>query len=167
MDNLLNALNSFNISDNKSSDAFDEILSKMDNLYTHDANEEWETLTGNYSKLRYLDLMIDNYDFPETKVFIDLLHSVLSEIDKKTQFYLSELNWEDDNKEEFEYVHDLFEKSLNQNNPFDKIKMILEAYDYFIPVIEEYRSERFVDHDIDNLIFVKEIKSMRKKRKLN
>ena len=167
MDNLLNALNSFNISDNKSSDAFDEILSKMDNLYTHDANEEWETLTGNYSKLRYLDLMIDNYDFPETKVFIDLLHSVLSEIDKKTQFYLSELNWEDDNKEEFEYVHDLFEKSLNQNNPFDKIKMVLEAYDYFIPVIEEYRSERFVDHDIDNLIFVKEIKSMRKKRKLN
>jgi hypothetical protein len=79
---------------------------------------------------------------------------------------LSELNWEDDNKEEFEYVHDLFEKSLNQNNPFDKIKMILEAYDYFIPVIEEYRSERFVDC-VQDQDFIEKVESVAKRRKLN
>ena len=45
--------------------------------------------------------------------------------------------------------------------------MVLEAYDTFIPIIEDYRTERFVDHNIDNLVFVKEIKTMRKKRKLN
>ena len=167
MDSLLRALETFSVSQTKTESEFDEMLSRMETLQTHDPDAEWDTLTGNYSKIRYLDLMISNYDFPETKIFVDVLHSVLTDIDKKTEYYLSELNWDDDNKEEYEYIRDLFEKSLNENNPFDKIKMVLEAYDTFIPIIEDYRTERFVDHNIDNLVFVKEIKTMRKKRKLN
>jgi len=166
MDSLLRALNSFSLNIKNDSD-FDDLISKMEDIHTDDANEEWDIVTHNYSKLRYLDQLIKLYDFPETCKFVKILHLVLSDIDKKNQYYLRELVWESDTyHEEYAQIQDFIEKSLNENNPFEKIKHILQAYSLFIPIIEDYRSERFVDC-VQDQDFIEKVESVAKRRKLN
>jgi hypothetical protein len=166
MDSLLHVLNSFTISETKTESEFDDLISNMENLDTYDPDEEWDVITANYSKLRYIDHLIELYDFPETKLFVSLLTKVLDSIDKKNQYYLCNLSWEnEDYSEECAKVETLFEQSLNQNNPFLKIKYILDAYKIFIPIIEYYRNEKYVDC-VDDTEFIKTIENINKRRKI-
>ena len=166
MDSLINAINSFKILENKSEEIFDDLISKMEILDTSDSEIEWDVLKSNYSKLRYLNHLIDNYVFPETKKFSRILISILNGIDSMTQYYLKELDWdsEENMKEECLETKVLFEKSLNIYFPIEKLKTILLAYDIFIPIIESFRKERFVDL-VDDQPFLEITGSLIKKRK--
>ena len=170
MDALLRTLTVFSISDTKSEAQFDEILSKMETLETIDSDFEWETLTGNYSKLRYLDHLMDYYHFPETEKFNGILIKALESIDKKNQYYLRTFDWGEQNeeiKEELAPVQQLFEKSLNTNIPSYKLTYTLEAYDILMPIIEEFRKEKFIDHFDNEIEFVKELNRLKKRRRID
>jgi hypothetical protein len=166
MDSLINGLKKFQI--NKDETEFDKLISEFTILDTDSAEEEWLILKLNYSKLKYLNNLIDTYEFPETKKFISVLKKILKGIDSMNQYYLCEINWERDNnetiKEECIQVKTLFEQSLNIYYPIEKLKMILSAYDIFIPIIEKFRQETFVEI-IDDQKFLEQTDSLLKKRK--
>jgi len=147
MDSLIDAINNFNILEDKSDEIFDDLIYKMEILDTSDSEIEWDIIKSNYSKLRYLNHLIDEYDFPETQKFLKVLSTILDNIDSMTQYYLKELDWASDEniKEECVQVKLLFEESLNINLPIKKLKIILSAYDIFIPIIQDFRNERFVE----------------------
>ena len=167
MDSLLRAMENFRFTPTKNVGDFDEFISKIDSLYTNDADDEWDTVTDIYSKILYLNCLIENYDFPETDMFKQVLSNILDGIDKKNQYYLNELNWDDDElQEELDIIREAFEKSLNQNCSFLRIKYILEAYSVLIPMIEDFRKEKFVDI-IEDPEFIQKVESVSKRRKLN
>jgi hypothetical protein len=164
MDSLLHALNTFSISKTKTEQDFDDIIDGIIACDLKDPDSEWIAIVSNYSKLRYLDHLIDFFEFPETDKFKSILNTVLDDVDKKNQYYLSELNWgEEELQLEFDEIQNLFLKSLNEHNPFTKIKYILEGYAIFIPIIEDFRSEEF--KDILDTRFLTTVDSLTKKRK--
>jgi hypothetical protein len=154
MDQLLKSLDNFKLGIS----GIDEIISEFDNLSTQDNNHEWEMLIANYSKLRYLE----NMEFELSG--LDSFRRFMEQIDKITQRYLREVNWDSD----FEFIDESLEikynlsNSLNNNNPFKKLKYIVRAYDILVPIVEDFRKEKFVDI-IEDLDFIKTFK----KRRLN
>ena len=154
MDQLLKSLDNFKLGIS----GIDEIISEFDNLSTQDNNHEWEMLIANYSKLRYLE----NMEFELSG--LDSFRRFMEQIDKVTQRYLREVNWDAD----FEFIDESLEikynlsNSLNNNNPFKKLKYIIRAYDILVPIVEDFRKEKFVDV-IEDLDFIKTFK----KRRLN
>jgi hypothetical protein len=167
MDSLINALNSFQFVENKSEDVFDQLISDFKINLTEDSDTEWETITSNYSKLLYLNHLIDVFEFPETKQFLTILNKVLCDIDKKNNQYLHELTWEEEEHEQnFLNIQNLFEQSLYCSKPTEKLKLILESYRILIPIIEGYRKEKFVEY-IDDQNFLSDIYNVNKRRRLN
>ena len=154
MDQLLKSLDNFKLGIS----GIDDIISEFDNLSTQDNNHEWEMLIANYSKLRYLE----NMEFELSG--LDSFRRFMEQIDKVTQRYLREINWNVD----FEFIDESLEikynlsNSLNNNNPFKKLKYIIRAYDILVPIVEDFRKEKFVDV-IEDLDFIKTFK----KRRLN
>jgi len=166
MDSLINALNSFQFVENKSEDVFDQLISDFKINLTEDSDTEWETITSNYSKLLYLNHLIDIFEFPETKQFLTILNKVLCDIDKKNNQYLHELTWEEEEHEQnFVIIQNLFEQSLYCSKPIEKLKLILESYRILIPIIEGYRKEKFVEY-IDDQKFLSDIYNVNKRRRI-
>lgn len=167
MDTLLRALNSCTLSKSMNKNDFDDIIRSVESLHTDDADEEWDTLSANYSKLLYLSHLIEFYEFPETEKFKEILIHIINEIDKKNQYYLSELSWDDHAiQEELDFVKEFFEKSLNEQNIFTRIKYILEGYSVLIQVIEDFRNEKFVNY-IEDPVFIQSVETIHKRRKIN
>ena len=167
MDSLVNAMYSFKITKNQETfdNDLDSLILKIDGLSTSDPDLEWDTIKSNYSKLRYTNHLIEFYDFKEIKKFVMALSKFLDYIDTINQYYIKQLSWdEEEHSEDFSEILDLFTKSLNLNDPFEKLKTILKAYKIFIPIIEVYREEKFVEF-IDDQDFLKEVTSLEKKRK--
>jgi hypothetical protein len=171
MDSLLRAMTTFSVSQTKTETEFDDMLSRMETLETSEtcnSDIEWDILTCNYSKLRYLNYLMDAYDFPETEKFNTILMRTLESIDKKNQYYLMELDWDEDSiRKELNQIADLFEKSLNCNVPSLKLTYIIDAYDMFVPIIEDFRREKFVDHFDNNVQFVEDLNSLKKRRRID
>ena len=69
---------------------------------------------------------------PKMKEFLDIL-------DKKTQYYLQEINWDCDPEilQEAQEISSLFFSSLNTNDPFERFKFILEAYTKIQDIIDD------------------------------
>jgi len=152
MDNLLKSLNNFKLGVS----GIDEIVNELDNLSTTDTNYEWEMLVANYSKLKYLEEMESELSN------LDSFRRFMEQIDKVTQKYLREINWDAD----FEFIDESIDIkynlccSLNHNNPFKKLKHIIKAYDLLVPIVEDIRREKIVKeiHDED---FIKTFKKRR------
>jgi hypothetical protein len=152
MDNLISTLKNFKLG----LCGIDEIIDKLDNLSTYDSNYEWELLVSNYSKMKYLKKMED-----ELKSSVNLLKSLsrfMEQIDKVTQYYLKMIDWNTESK----IIEDFLLKSLNFNDPFQKMDYVIKAYDILIPIIEDYNKEKHIEQ-IDDPEFLK----IFKKRKLN
>ena len=87
-------------------------------------------------------------------------------IDKQTQYYLRELSWDCSDSELDEEIYEvklLFETSLNIQNATERLRCVLNAYDLFIPIIEDFRKEKFCDI-IDDEDFLEEFKPNKKRR---
>jgi len=170
MDSLIHAITSFKLSDDKKDEIFDNLISQFETLDTHDPESEWETITSNYSKLLFLHHNIISFEFPETEKFKQVLMNVLSQIDKKNNYYLNELIWDIDGindkvKDDCDYIQELFHKSLQMIDPLPKLQVIMEAYTIFIPILEDFRNEKIVEY-VDDQQFLEEFQSLKKKRKI-
>ena len=184
MDNLINILESCSL--NLKTVDLDNLLDKLDLGSEYDTESEcesesdeyledlsdpdfnWERINKNINSMRYIKQLIDTYDFPETIKFKNILNKILYNIDKQNKSYLFYLNWEDKHiyYPECCEIKKLLEQSLKINNPFEKLNVIVEAYNKFVPIIEFYRKEKCIEglHD-ENLI--DDIEQLKKKRKLN
>jgi len=153
MDSLLESLKNFQIGKS----GIDDIVDKLNNLSTTDQDHEWDTLIGNYSKLKYLKNM--ESQLIHSKELIDSLRNFMEKIDLVNQYYLREINWlaDTDILEESEKVELILSKSLNFNCPFQKLKGVVEAYDLLVPIVEDFRREKHIEI-VDDSSFLKTFK---------
>ena len=153
-------MNSFVIS--KNTDDFE----KIKELSFSDQDFEWNNITNNFSKLKYIKYLLDSYEFLKEKTFIDCLNFLLDDVDKMNQRYMRELTWDEEEfKDELAQIKELFGISLNLNNPLERLRTIIEAYEIFIPILEDIRNEEFVENIFDKTS-LDELESFYKKRKM-
>jgi hypothetical protein len=141
MELLIKSIEHFAISQNEQTfdNCLDEIIFRVNNLYTVDAEFEWKSLRENYSKIKYLNELLNFYNIKQTKKFVTLIGIFLESIDKTTQMYLREINWDDNPT-----IQDYLLNSLNAQNPLHKLGLVLKAYQLLVPIIEGYRNETFI-----------------------
>ena len=150
IDSLTDSIERFSILKNEETfeNELGSIVSKMASIEIDKTSDEnWETLQSNYSKLKYLYEIIDSHKLSliDTK-FIENLSKFMEQIDKQTIFYLREINFEDtDGQSDIisqKIIKKYFEESLNQNNPFEKLKLVIHGYRLLVIVAEKIRKEK-------------------------
>ena len=151
MELLIKSIEHFAISQNEQTfdNCLDEIIFRVNNLYTVDAEFEWQSLRENYSKIKYLNELLNFYNIKQTKKFVTLIGIFLESIDRTTQMYLREINWDDNPT-----IQDYLLNSLNAQNPLHKLGLVLKAYQLLVPIIEGYRNEK-IDFEIKDQNFIK------------
>ena len=167
MNDLIECLENFKFTGNKElfEDTIDSITSKMGDLL-FDSEDEWIILSQNYLKLKYISELI-KIDFEESNKFNTLLLQFLESIDKVTQHYLRGINWRLADRDIItvcEFIEECLEESLNINNPVDKLNKIIEAYDEFVPIIEELRKEE-VFGEINDTRFINNFSNLKKRKR--
>ena len=165
MDSLIKTLESFNIHKNEQqfNIELDSVIDSFENLNKCD---EWITLKLNYSKIRYLNELIDNFYIPNSEKFLKSLDLFMINLDKITNYYLHEISWKSqdpDIQEDAIQIEEFLILSLNSTDCITKIKLVLKAYNILVPIVLEINDERFADI-IDDETFLKEFSV--KKRKL-
>lgn len=150
MDHLINMLEKFAVTQNE--DVFNNSVDKLTDFYKlnikdFDSSEEWEHLKKNYSNLRYINELLHHYNYSLNKNFYDLLSLFMESIDKTTQDYIKNIHFSNDLSEEIE-IKKYFNRSLNTNDINDKILYVLEAYKILVPIIEDFRQEKY-DYSVD------------------
>jgi len=174
MDNLIDALVTFSFSEVKTSEYLDMLMQEAavkDNETEEldDPDIEWDIISKNFCNLRYIDELLDIYDFPETDKLKNILKNILDKVDKQTQKYLDCISWDIEIKQgclECTKIKELFEKSLNVNDIFEKLHIIVEAYCMFIPIIEDCRKEKCIAY-VDDEELIDDMERLKKKRKIN
>ena len=146
MDDLIYLLENCKVDSVKFDDGIDTLIS---NLQLNDSSDqEWETLSENYSKLKHIHRLINYFKVNNTEKFKKYLNVFLEEIDKTNQYYLRELDWESElsflNK--MMEIKNMLEVSLNMNDPYEKLEFIIKAYFMLLPIIEYYREDKFVEN---------------------
>ena len=147
MDSLINSLETFSLTKDEKSfeDSLDDIIGKLKNNTLDDPDKEWEDLASNYNKLRYLKELINSFDIlPE--FFMKPLYIFMENIDKMTQYYLSEIDWyhqDHDIHQECIDIQTHLVESLNTNNAIHKLNCVIKAYSALVPLVEEFRRERY------------------------
>jgi len=164
MDSLIKTLESFNI--HKNEHQFDiELDSVIDSFENLNNCDEWITLKSNYSKIRYLNELIDNFYIPNSEKFLKSLDLFMINLDKITSYYLHEISWKSqdpDIQEEAIQIEEFLILSLDSTDCITKIKLVLKAYNILVPIVLEMNDERFADI-IDDETFLKEF-SVKKRR---
>ena len=148
MEYLINMLETFAITKNET--VFNYSINNLTDFYKlniTDSNEEWKYLKNNYSNLRYIHELMNHYNYNLNKNFYDLLSLFMESIDKSTQEYIKNIHFRDDKSEELE-IKNFLNKSLNTNDINNKILYILKAYKLLIPIIEDFRQEKY-DYSVD------------------
>ena len=161
MDLLINSLQKFDIGQTIS---LDEIIDKLDNLSSHDSQDEWNILELTFARLRFLKSM-------ETKLktsseLIKSLSHFMEHVDKINQRYLKTINWDgcdDDLKDANYLIKEKLECSLNYNCPFEKINKILEGYNILVDIVEDFANEKM--NETVDIEFVEEFCGKRRRRK--
>ena len=146
MDDLIYLLKNCKVDSIKFDVGIDALIS---NLQLNDSSDqEWETLSENYSKLKHIHRLINYFKINNTEKFKKYLNVFLEEIDKTNQYYLRELDWESElsflNK--MMEIKNMLEVSLNMNDPYEKLEFIIKAYFMLLPIIEYYREDKFVEN---------------------
>ena len=102
-----------------------------------DTETEWNELSQTYLKLRYLK--------ENGGIDLNTLKYFLESIDHKTQLYLRNIKWkcneDPELDEECRRIEENFERSLNINDPIEKLNALITAYSILIPVLEDIRNE--------------------------
>ena len=146
MEDLIHLLKNCKVDSIKFDIGIDALIS---NLQLNDSSDqEWETLSENYSKLKHIHRLINYFKVNNTEKFKKYLNVFLEEIDKTNQYYLRELDWESElsflNK--MMEIKNMLEVSLNMNDPYEKLEFIIKAYFMLLPIIEYYREDKFVEN---------------------
>ena len=134
-------------------EVIDEIIFQLDNLSTKDLNENWNFLVANYSKLKYLERM--DSELNENINLINSLRRFMEQIDKVSQYYLKEINWD-----RYLKIKNNLIDSINHNNPLIKLRYVIQAYDMLVPIVEEIREQKYVEQ-IEDKDFIQTFKKRR------
>jgi len=129
LNSIMNKLKDTNINENNGNE-FNENI---------EADRRWYVLTSNYSKLKYLNEIINFYNLPTEGLFIQSLSIFMESIDKLTIYYLKNIYWAD--VEDENMIKKYFNNSINLNNPVLKLNEIIKGYNILIPIIENIRME--------------------------
>ena len=157
MEDLIHLLENCKVDSIKFDVGIDALIS---NLQLNDSSDqEWETLSENYSKLKHIHRLINYFKVNNTEKFKKYLNVFLEEIDKTNQYYLRELDWESElsflNK--MMEIKKMLEVSLNMNDPYEKLEFIIKSYFMLLPIIEYYRKDKFVEN-IKDIQFLNDFK---------
>jgi hypothetical protein len=69
----------------------------------------------------------------------------MDSIDKKTIYYLQEINWyasEPDFLEDSMKIRGYFEESLNENDPIKRLNSVVKGYKILVAIVEDMRNEK-------------------------
>ena len=165
MNDLIKSIKNFSVTDNEEEfeSSLDSVINKFQNLET-EQNCEWSLLKSNYSKLRYLNHTLEksNLNLKTNNKFLFSLSRFMDYIDKITQIYLQNVNWE--NQDEFSIesknIYKNLTNSLNTGDSIEKMKEVLFAYSILIPIIEDIHGEKY-NEIIDDEDFLQEFKKSR------
>ena len=148
MEYLINKLEIFAIT--KDENVFNTHINLLNKLtiIELESDHEWDILKKNYSNLRYIYQLLNHYNYNLNSSFFELLLKFIEPIDKSTQNYIKNINWDDIN---LKLIKENFEKSLNEINVEKKIKYLLISYDILVPIVEKIRIEKFIDNVDDRL----------------
>jgi len=165
MDSLIYSLENFNIHKDpvKFETDLEYVISSFEKI--NNLDDEWPTLKANYSKLRYLNELIDNFYIPNSEKFLKSVELFMVKLDRITNYYLHEINWK--NQEEFINeeslkIEEYLLISLNSNDCIEKLKNLLKGYEILVPIILEFNNEKFLDI-IDDQCFLKEFSVKRRR----
>ena len=126
MEVLINKVRDVSL-DKQSIDDLVDNLGKVSILGKRKMNMEYTIFKINYHKLQMIHSFI--MKFPERSEIESDYSIFLEYIDRKTQQYLMEIDWEiDEYLVESQEIANLFFRSLASNNPFDKMQYTLDAY---------------------------------------
>jgi len=175
MDKLIKGLEKFNITKDTLSfdDYLDQVTVALDEAgfesdSEFDSEQEWIRLSQNYLKLKYINSILNSeIEYPQKFKF--LLNSFLESMDTVTQYYLQAIDWESSSPEindECVFIQKCFSESLNITDTTKKLQKIIECYDVFIPLIEDFRRERVSNIELEDHEFVESFSNC-KRRKLN
>ena len=123
----------------------DYIVGKMSSVEI-ETDDNWLTLKDNYSKLKYLNELVNFYNIPSESLFIKSLEKFMEIIDTQNQSYLREIDWNNDYADfriEASIVKKCIKSSLQRNDIFQKLEDVLKAYEILVCVIEDIRGEKF------------------------
>jgi hypothetical protein len=149
MDELIKSIENFRVSnDSEKFDAdLDDVITKLNQQdLLHDPQFEWELLCSNYSKLKYLNDIIKHYYIPESDNFFRSLIKCMDNIDKTTNRYIAEFDWDHEKKHNRDAPEILLylTRSTTEKDPIDRMHFCLKAYKKLIALVEFYRSEKYV-----------------------
>ena len=142
MDSLINILENFSLNPTNFDDSLDVMITKMNNLSVLPEDFEWYKISENYSKLKYLNKLINDYPVKGVKLD-ECLTFFLKDLDKANEYYLREIKWDEERyylNQALKIEH-MLEHSFDIQNPYDKLSYIIETYDNFIPLIESNLGE--------------------------
>jgi hypothetical protein len=155
LESLTHTLRKFAISHDETrfDDELGLIMKKMNTVDLEDTEENWKSFQKNYAKIRYLFEFINNSTINLTPLFYSSLQKFMETIDKQTQFYLQRILWDTQSNDE-SVIKNLFQDSLNENDPVKKLNSIVAAYTILVPIVEKIRNEKcngdfetsFLDH---------------------
>jgi hypothetical protein len=138
MDLLIESIHRFAITQNENyfDNCLDEIITRVNGLSTSDADFEWYNLRENFSKVKYLNELLNFYNISENRKLIYLLDLFMETIDHTTRHYLREINWDSQ-----PVIETFLINSLNAGDPLQKLQEITKAYQLLVPIIENLRNE--------------------------
>jgi hypothetical protein len=162
MDDLIKSVKQFSLKNDTQEfeNSLDSVISKMETLETN-SYVEWEVLKSNYSKLRYLDYLIEGksiFSIKKTELpikFYQSLDTFLAKMDTEIKHYFECIDFELDEYEpsllqKTKKIKKLFEDSLNCNESIKKMKLILQAFNLLVPIAEDITKDKFKDFIDDN-----------------
>ena len=157
MDDLITSLEYFAISKNEK--VFNDDIENIMNKLCIDKEEEdpdlhWEILKSNFTKIKYISQLLNHYHYILPINFFDLLNIFIKSLDKTTKIYVDLLKQEicddDELNQSYEEIKSYFDKSLEPDvKEIDKIKLLLKGYSILVPIIEDFRKEKYYDEKLD------------------
>ena len=143
LESLTHTLRRFAISQDESrfDNELDLIMKKMNTVDLEDTEENWKSFQKNYAKIRYLFQVINNSTVNLTPLFYVSLEKFMETVDKQTQYYLQRILWDPESNDE-SVIKNLFQDSLNENDPVKKLNSIVAAYTILVPIVENIRNEK-------------------------
>ena len=139
MDSLIQTIREISL--NK--DSVDELAEALENfsvLGKRKSELEYQEFDVNFKKILKLNSFLNKMCESEKIEIIPKFIEFLNFLDKKTQYYLEKIDWDHTCTELFQESQEIsliFFKSLNSNNPFERLEYILEAYTKIKNIIDD------------------------------
>jgi hypothetical protein len=165
MDALINSLESFRFTNNKTQFDIDldNVINKFNEQSIPDPNQEWETICSNYSKIKYLDEMIKFFYIPDSEKFLFALNRFTERLDSINLRYLNEISWERYPTEQTKEIKRLLDLSYYENDTIGKIGYCLKAYKRLVPIIEDIRNEKYTGDVYEDQEFIEHFNFKRRR----